>query len=110
MSLGRCRSTMSGGYYDNVASPVQYGTFDFATGTPAAHTADPAPSESPGQDEVLGRVTLKWTPNDITTATLKASGDYNYFNNSIETQTNDMEAFVTEFLNIVARSRGTGGA
>lgn len=35
---------------------------------------------------------------------------YNYFNDSIETQATDMEAFVTEFLNIVARSRGAGGA
>jgi outer membrane receptor protein involved in Fe transport len=73
---------MSDGYYENVADPTTYSTFDFATGVGSAHTAEPAAADQPGQEEVLGRVTLKWTPNDVTTATLKVAGDYNYFNNS----------------------------
>ena len=75
-------STMDDGYFENVASPVNYSTFDIVTGELTPHTAEPAARDEPGQEELLGRVTLKWTPNDVTTATLKASGDYNDFNNS----------------------------
>src|SRR5262245_11884302 len=73
---------MSDGYYENVADPVAYNTTDIVTGVTTPHTADPASADAPGQEEVLGRATLKWTPNDVTTATLKVAGDYNYFNNS----------------------------
>jgi outer membrane receptor protein involved in Fe transport len=73
---------MSDGYYENIADPVAYNTTDIVTGVTTPHTADPASADAPGQQEVLGRATLKWTPNDVTTATLKVAGDYNYFNNS----------------------------
>jgi hypothetical protein len=64
---------MSDGYYENIADPQPTPLFDGATGgTPTQHTAEPAAADQPGQEEVLGRVTLKWTPNDVTTATLKS--------------------------------------
>jgi iron complex outermembrane receptor protein len=79
-------SDMSGGWYENIADPVTYATADLsALPNPppvTLHTAEPSDRDAPGQEEVLGRVTLKWTPNDVTTATLKVAGDYNYFNNS----------------------------
>ena len=88
-------SVQSGGYYANEASPVTYTTLnstDFLnhilnpTTTPAAvgtgHFASSASSQAPGEHEFLGRVTLKWTPNDQLTGTLKLSTDYNRVNNS----------------------------
>lgn len=76
-------SKMYGGYYKNVAEPVTYGLFDAATGTNRPPlVAQAAERESPGEEELLGRVTLKWTPTDRLTATLKASGSYNEVNNS----------------------------
>jgi len=75
-------SKMYGGYYRNIADPVVYNTFDVITGATTPHTAAPAAHEAPGEKELLGRVTLKWTPDDRLTATLKASGDYNKVNNS----------------------------
>jgi outer membrane receptor protein involved in Fe transport len=75
-------SKMWGGYFKNVADPVTLNTLDIATGTLTPHTAQPAPSEQPGEKELLGRVTLKWTPDDRLTATLNASGTYSRTNNS----------------------------
>lgn len=75
-------SKMWGGYFKNVANPVTLNTFNIATGTVTPHTAAPAPSKQPGEKELLGRVTLKWTPDDRLTATLKASADYSRTNNS----------------------------
>ena len=75
-------SKMWGGYFKNVADPVTLTTFDIATNAVTPHTAEPAPRDQPGEKELLGRVTLKWTPDDRLTATLKASGTYNRTNNS----------------------------
>ncbi len=75
-------SKMWGGYFRNVADPVTYSTVDLATSTVTPHFAAPAPRNEPGEKELLGRVTLKWTPTDQLTATLKASADYNKVNNS----------------------------
>lgn len=75
-------SKMYGGYYRNVADPVVYNTFDVVTGVTTPHTATPAAREAPGEKELLGRITLKWTPSDRLTATVKASADVNKVNNS----------------------------
>ena len=75
-------SKMWGGYYRNVANPVTYSTFDIADASLEPHVAAPAPSEAPGEKELLGRLTIKWEPTDRLTATFKASGDYNEVNNS----------------------------
>ena len=75
-------SKMWGGYYRNVATPFNYGTFDVATGAVGAVVANPAPTKQPGERELLGRITLKWEPTDRLTATLKASGTYNKTNNN----------------------------
>jgi len=75
-------SKMNGGYYENVMEPFNYPTFDIATGMLNSHTATPASKESPGEEEFLGRVTLKWTPSDALTATLKFMLDQNEINNS----------------------------
>lgn len=75
-------SKMYGGYYHNVADPVVYNTQDVVTGDITPHTASPAAGRAPGEKELLGRITLKWTPDSRLTATLKASGDYNKVNNS----------------------------
>lgn len=75
-------SKMFDGYFKNVSVDRNYATYDVATDTLNPHTAVPAASDAPGEKELLGRVTLKWTPTDALTATLKASGDYNKVNNS----------------------------
>lgn len=75
-------SKMYGGYYRNEMTPFTYSTFDIATGTLNAHTALPAADETPGEEEVLARATLKWTPSDQLTGTLKAALDHNDVNNS----------------------------
>ncbi|WP_380876633.1 TonB-dependent receptor [Sphingomonas sp. DBB INV C78] len=76
-------SKMYGGYYKNVADPVTYSTLDIATGAVTPHVATPAARDAPGEEEFIGRVTLKWeAPVDGLTATLKASVDRNSVNNS----------------------------
>jgi iron complex outermembrane receptor protein len=76
-------SFMSGGYYRNDAQDITYTTLDVANGfAPTPHTASPAADEGPGEREFLARGTLKWTPTDALTATLKLSSDYNYVDNS----------------------------
>jgi iron complex outermembrane recepter protein len=75
-------SEMNGGYYRNEASDITYDTLDVATGTTTSHIASPASSDAPGEHELLTRGTLKWTPTDQLTGTLKLSSDYNYVNNS----------------------------
>ncbi len=81
-------STMDGGYYRNVSVNRTYTTLDIqnlltgGTGNPIGHLATPAASRAPGEDEILGRVTLKYEPTDRLTMTLKASYDRNSVNNS----------------------------
>lgn len=75
-------SVMNGGYYHNDAQDITYSTLDVATGDVTNHVASPASADSPGEREFLGRATLKWTPNDQLTGTLKLSADYNHVNNS----------------------------
>lgn len=75
-------SKMDKGYYENIASPTAYNTFDIATGNLNAHTALPASKDAPGEEELLARLTFKWTPNDQLTGTLKVAIDRNKVNNS----------------------------
>jgi len=75
-------SKMNGGYYKNVMEPFNYPTFDIATGVLNNHLATPASKDAPGEEEFLGRLTLKFTPNDALTATLKFMLDENKVNNS----------------------------
>lgn len=72
-----------GGLSKNVAPTVQYTTVDIqdllsgATPTPAVHTGLPSKTRQAQGKELIGRVTLKWQPDDRLTATLKASGTIN---------------------------------
>lgn len=75
-------SKMFGGYFRNNSSPFTYTTTDVATGVQTDHISDPAPRKSPGEKELLGRITLKWEPTDQITDTFKASGSYNKVNNN----------------------------
>lgn len=75
-------SKMWGGYFKNAASPVTFNSLDIATGTVTPHAAQPAPRDEPGEKELLGRITLKWTPDNRLSATLKASSSYSKTNNS----------------------------
>lgn len=76
-------SVMSGGYYRNDAQDITYTTLDVSNGfAPTSHVASPAANEAPGEREFLARATLKWTPNDALTGTLKLSTDYNHVDNS----------------------------
>jgi iron complex outermembrane receptor protein len=73
----------SGGYYNNIADPVPYNTFDVATSNVTPRTAEPAPKDSPGESEILARATLQWKPVDTgLTATLKFNYDKNKLNNN----------------------------
>ena len=67
-------SKMFGGYYDNLATPQTVNLFDIATFTPSTTTALPADNDQPATKELLGRLTLKWSPNSDFTNTLKIMG------------------------------------
>ncbi|WP_221796641.1 TonB-dependent receptor [Aquisediminimonas sediminicola] len=81
-------SKMYGGYYKNQSVDRTYTNLDIqdliaeGTGNPIGHVATPAATDAPGEKELLGRVTLKFTPTEELTATLKASYDINKVNNS----------------------------
>lgn len=74
---------MADGYYDNVSqNPVPYSTFDVATGAVNTQMTQPFTSDQPAEEELLARLTLKWTPSDDMTATLKYTHDENEVYNS----------------------------
>ena len=79
---------MNGGYYTNIADPVNYTTLDVidlgggGDGNPMQHTAFPAVREAPQEDELLGRITLKSELSDRLTVTLKGSLDINQNRNN----------------------------
>ncbi len=76
-------SKMWGGYYNNFSPVLQYTTTDSATGNSTNYTAPVAASKQPGEDEELGRITVKWKPTEIPlTATLKLNIDENRVNNN----------------------------
>ncbi len=72
---------MFDGYYRNIAAASTYNTFDVATGALNTHVTPPAARDEPEERELLGRITLKWTPSPAFTDTLKLSGDANDQNN-----------------------------
>lgn len=67
-------SKMFGGYYKNVAAPFAFAFYP-------NHVAQPAEADTPGERELLGRITLKWQPTTDITNTLKLSGTYSKVNN-----------------------------
>src|SRR5690606_4722238 len=71
-----------GGYYRNEAEAFDYPTLDVATVTPGSVRSEPTDRKAPGEEEFLGRVTLKWEPTDQLTASLKASATLNEVNNN----------------------------
>lgn len=81
-------SLMDGGYYRNVSVGRTYTTVDIrnllvgGNGNPLVSVARPAAERAPGEDEFLGRATLKFTPNNRLTMVLKGSYSYNQVNNS----------------------------
>lgn len=69
-------SKMWGGYYTN-ESPTRnifYGGNNYS--------AAPVQKDTPGEQELLGRITLKWEPTDNLTATVKVSGSRNEVDSS----------------------------
>ncbi|WP_408588032.1 TonB-dependent receptor [Novosphingobium sp.] len=75
-------SKMDGAYYDNVSTVRTYTTADVANGfATTAHDATVA-SDGPGEKEFLGRLTLKYTPSNDLTVTVKGSFDYSKTKNS----------------------------
>lgn len=75
-------SKMYGGYYKNLSDPIPYPTFDVATNMATDHIAAPAKRDAPEEEEIVGRVTLKWEPSADLAATLKSSISRNDVNNS----------------------------
>jgi len=81
-------SKMDRGYYRNVSVDRNYTTVDIqdilagGSGNPITSIASPASRHQPGEDELLARLTLKYTPTDRLTVTLKGTYDYNKVNNS----------------------------
>ncbi|RMF11121.1 MAG: ligand-gated channel [Alphaproteobacteria bacterium] len=77
--VGVRASKMYDGYFVNDADPVNYVTRDTPPGVAVAdavvseHLAPPSVRKAPGEDEFLGRVTLRWEPNDRFAMTLKAN-------------------------------------
>ncbi|MFT5329341.1 MAG: iron complex outermembrane receptor protein [Parasphingorhabdus sp.] len=70
-------SRMWGGYYTNQQQTISYPTLDVATGNTNPHSAAPAATDQPQERELIGRITLKYEPDDRLTARLKVSGSYN---------------------------------
>jgi len=71
-------SKMNGGYYDNVSVNRNYTTIDIRTGgNPETLISTPVESPMPQQEELLGRITLKWEPTSDLTNTLKMTVDQN---------------------------------
>jgi len=64
-----------------------YPTTDFSTGITAEHAVPAGQKNLDAQKQFLGRVTLKWTPADDLTVTLKGYGD--------TTRQNSVDALVT---------------
>jgi iron complex outermembrane receptor protein len=73
---------MWGGYYNNFSPTFDYATTDVATGQTTSNIAAQAASKMPGEKEGLGRITLKWKPNDALTGTLKLNIDQNKVNDN----------------------------
>lgn len=74
-------SKMFGGYVKNVAGPVNFASFDVATGNVTNFNV-PAAGTGPREKEILARITLKWEPTEQFTAKLKASLSHNRNNNA----------------------------
>lgn len=70
-------SRMWGGYYTNQQQTISYPTLDVSNGNTNPHSAAPAATDQPQERELIGRVTLKYEPDDRLTAKLKVSGTYN---------------------------------
>lgn len=70
-------SKMWDGYYRNLANGYNYATTDAATGVTTQQFAPPAAREQPQEREVIGRLTVKYQPDNQLTVTLKGSGSYN---------------------------------
>jgi outer membrane receptor protein involved in Fe transport len=63
MRLAVRGSNMQGGYVKNLAPSTTYDTLDVANGFAAGTHADPAPSrDAPGEDDLVGRLTVKYLP------------------------------------------------
>jgi outer membrane receptor protein involved in Fe transport len=75
-------SKMWGGYYDNYSPVINYATTDLVSGATTNHSASEAASKMPGEKEGLGRITIKWKPNNDLTATLKLNIDNNDVNDN----------------------------
>lgn len=74
-------SKMFGGYIDNRSTPITVTRLDPITGVTSTHQALPSNKDQPQERELLGRLTLKWSPTAALTNTLKITGDYNTVNN-----------------------------
>lgn len=74
-------SDMSGGYYRNESTDLNYATVDVQTGLDPASlevlTSTPVATDTPQQEELLARLTLKWEPTSNLTNTLKITRDQN---------------------------------
>ncbi|MEY4055341.1 MAG: hypothetical protein RL519_676 [Pseudomonadota bacterium] len=70
-------SDSKGGLFHNLAGVSTYSTNDRTTtavpGVVTAHTAPAGPAKPDAAKDFLARLTLKWTPSDATTVTLKGS-------------------------------------
>lgn len=75
-------SNMFGGYFENRGIDKTYNTFDLATGITTPHLAPALTGDTPGQEELLGRLTLQYVPNDQMTVTLKANASLNENDNN----------------------------
>lgn len=75
-------SNMTGGYFRNLAAPQQITTTDVATGAVTTATAPPAALDQPGEEELIGRLTLQWNPTEIISNELKVQGTVSDNNNA----------------------------
>jgi iron complex outermembrane receptor protein len=73
---------MYGGLFDNTSGPQSWNTFDVATATPGLDTAPAGTDDTPGNEDLLGRLTFSFDPTDDFSATFSASYTSSEFDNS----------------------------
>lgn len=71
-------SKMWGGFYENLADASPYVTTDAANFVQTTQIAPPAAHDQPQEEELIGRITLKWDPSERFAINVKGSGSYNH--------------------------------
>ncbi|WP_156680902.1 TonB-dependent receptor [Sphingomonas profundi] len=79
--IGVRATKMYDSFFKNIGNDVIYPTTEFTSRVVTPHASAVGPRDAGKSKDIYGRVTLKWTPTDQFTATLKANAGANDSNN-----------------------------